>query len=60
MAKRHDTIYVTVQLDYEYDMDKTDENVAKATTCAMLKANMHTIEEGVHIENMRICGINEE
>lgn len=57
-----ETIYVTIRIDFEsdgrMDTERTKEYAATMVT-ERAGGHSHTIEEGIQINNVEVCGINE-
>lgn len=59
MAK---TTYVTIRIDFEDDGRYDESEVGAAAADIVVEralAHNHTIEDGIKIENVHNCGINE-
>ena len=52
------TMYVTIRIDYDAPIETDMETIAEMV-CERANAHNHTIEDGVTIENVEMCGINE-
>ena len=52
-----ETIYATIRIDFTAPMLCDMENIAEMV-CERANAHNHTIENGVTIENVELCGIN--
>ena len=54
------SVYVTLRIDFESDerMDAESER-EYAATMVVNDVNTHTIDEGILIHNVEICGYNE-
>ena len=52
------TMYVTIRIDYDAPIETDMETIAEMV-CERANAHNHTIEDGVKIENVAMCGINE-
>lgn len=52
------TMYVTIRIDYDAPIETDMEAIAEMV-CERANAHNHTIEDGVTIENVEMCGINE-
>ena len=52
------TMYVTIRIDYDAPIETDMEAIAEMV-CERANAHNHTIENGVTIENVEMCGINE-
>lgn len=52
------TVYATIRIDYDAPIGKELEDIA-TLACERANAHCHTIEDGVSIENVELCGINE-
>ena len=61
MANEIKSIYVTIRVDYESDnrMQDAEREREYAATMVTDHANTHTIDEGILIHNVEICGYNE-
>lgn len=55
-----DTTYITVRIDYSFNPDRTDADTAReqAESKAVVDAlsHIHTIDNGLRIENIVNCG----
>ena len=52
------TLYATIRIDYDAPQAAAQEDVA-ALVCERANAHNHTIEDGVKIERVEFCGIND-
>lgn len=56
------TVYVTIRIDFESD-GRFDWRDARKMAAEMVveraNAHNHTIEDGISIQNIEFCGINE-
>ena len=52
------SMYVTIRIDYDAPIETDMEAIAEMV-CERANAHNHTIEDGVTIENVELCGINE-
>ena len=58
---RTKTIYLTVRVDYSYDENRVNEpfseHIAKSLA---IRSNYNSVVEGVRLDNVEVCGNNEE
>jgi hypothetical protein len=52
-----ETMYITVRIDYTAPIT-TDANAIAELVCERANAHNHTIEDGIKIENVEFCDIN--
>lgn len=56
------TVYVTIRIDFEHDGRFDESEVGAMAADVVVEralAHNHTIENGIRIENVENCGINE-
>lgn len=53
-----ETVYVTIRIDYDAPKGRDLEEVA-GMVCERANMHNHTIENGISIANVELCGINE-
>ena len=51
-------MYVTIRIDYDAPIETDMETIAEMV-CERANAHNRTIEDGVTIENVELCGVNE-
>lgn len=51
------TVCVTIRIDYDAPITTDLETIA-TMVCERANAHNHTIEDGVQIESVELCGIN--
>ena len=52
-----ETLYATIRIDYDARKETDTDSIA-TMVCERANAHNHTIEGGVKIENIELCGIN--
>ena len=52
------TVYATIRIDYDAPIGKDLEDIS-TLVCERANAHNHTVEDGVKIENVELCSINE-
>jgi hypothetical protein len=52
-----ETMYITVRIDYTAPI-ATDADAIAELVCERANAHNHTIEDGIKIENVELCDIN--
>ena len=52
-----ETIYVTIRIDYDAPIETDSETIAQLV-CDRANYHNHTIEDGITIENVELCDIN--
>lgn len=53
-----ETIYVTIRIDYDAPIETDSETIA-TMVCERANAHNHTVEDGITIENVELCDINQ-
>jgi hypothetical protein len=55
------TIYLTVRVDYSYDENKTNELDSEYIAESLaIRPNYNSVVEGVRLDNVEVCGNNED